>query len=388
MHIMEALQSPGSRRRVRCACARACRRSIARPDLRRQPVSHLLQRPRTFGGLMEDASITFFDIKEFGLYRWGGDEPPFGDISAVLGDLQRWAHGKTLGLTKTFDPGRGAQTLPAYFMDARRSGGDWLLSLWNQTPSTDGAVASIDALAPVGTTDITMNELEEGHIPGIARYFWFLPDFGAVGAIRFQHPGTGTAQLKVYLKHFMAKFSSYAVQAEDDEEHRIVGFRDPNSADGEVVKARARVKLELHRKAGEQQVLLQNANRIRKVFKKDVLHLTERVDRALWQKMLDWSHLTEPTTRPFEVKMAYEIEVEGLRRQDVANVIQGWEGEDDESDYGFRLQGENQVHWLGSTFARDTLQLDVRRLNHEMVEPGSLARELARHRDHLARLLR
>jgi hypothetical protein len=335
---------------------------------------------------MEDVRIEFYKITEFGFFRWGGQEPPFGELDVVLRDLQRWAAGTTLGLTKTYDPGPNGHLLPAYFLDLRQSHGSWLLSLWNETPSTEGAVASIPATAPVGATDVTMNEIEPGSIPGVAAYFWFIPDRDVVATIRFQHPGSCRAQMRSYLRAFMASFCSYAV-TEEDEDGQVVtrGYR--GGAGEPIVKARPRLSLAPYKKPAERQFLIDRAHNVRKILKKGTLVLVDRIDRALWQRLLDAAHITVPSVRPHEVEMAYDVEVEGLTEQDIANVIDSFDDEDGQNDYGFKFQGEGAVHWLGKEVARDVLSLDITRVNPEMIDPEQLMHELDRHRRRLLAIL-
>lgn len=336
--------------------------------------------------MMEEARIAFYDLKEFGFYKWGGPHL-FGDVPGVLNELQTWCDGKTINETKTYDLGRGSQVLPAYFLSLRESRGNFLLSLWNETPSTDGAVASISETAPVGTTRVTMNEIEEGSIPGVASYFWFIPRSNVVATVRFQHPGAGVSQMRTYLRRFMEQFSSHAVTEELDGELVTTGFRENARADT-VVKALVKCTLAPHRKDAERQFFLDRAAQVRKIEKKGMLHLTTQDDRAVWQRLLHAFHLDTPTARPHEVKMSYEVEVNGLTRDEVEAVLQSYEDEEGQNDYGFKFAGEGQqTHWLGKELARDVVDVDVRRLNPEMVNPDDLVRELDRHRRNLLNLL-
>lgn len=335
---------------------------------------------------MEEARVSFYDLKEFGFYKWGGPHL-FGDVSGILDELQAWCAGKTINETKTYEVGQKSQVLPAYFLSLREANGTFLLSLWNETPSTDGSVASIPQTAPVGTTRVTMNEIEEGSIPGIASHFWFVPHQNVVATVRFQHPATGISQMRTYLRRFMEQFSSHAITEERNGELITTGYRE-NDLDDTVVKARAKVALAPHRRDAERQFILDRAAQVRKIEKKGVLHLTTRDDRAVWQKLLHAFHVDEPAVRPHEVKMSFEVDVNGLTRNEVEAVMDNYDDEDGQNDYGFRFAGEGQqTHWLGKEVARASVDVDVRRLNPEMVNANDLIRELNRHRQQLLTLL-
>ncbi len=327
----------------------------------------------------------FYDINEFGFYRRPEHEPLFGDMHAMLTDIQAWTNGKQMGLTKTYE--HDGSVLAAYLVDLRRHGDAWLLTLWNETANTDGAVASMSAYAEVGTSDVTMNELPDGDIPGFASYFWFIPEQNVVATLRFQHPGAARLQMRSYIQKFMENFCSNAVTAIDDEtgEIRVHGYR--QSPAHPVVKARPKFSMQVHRKEGEQQFLLDAAHRVRKVKKKSSLLLTEAPDRTLWQKLLDGAHLTEPQVRPHEVKIVYEIEVTSFDADDVSAIIDGWNEEDQAGDYGFVLSGETETYWLGRAVAKDSLILDIDRVNAEIVNPQNLLEALAHNRVRLLGLL-
>lgn len=334
---------------------------------------------------MEEARIAFYDLKEFGFYKWGGPHL-FGDLPAILNELQTWCDGKTISETKTYEVGRSSQVLPAYFLSLREAHGNFLLSLWNETPSTDGAVASIPETAPVGTTRVTMNAIEEGSIPGVASYFWFIPGLNIVATIRFQHPGTGISQMRTYLRRFMEQFSSHAVTEEQDGELVTTGFRE-NARTG-MVNARVKIALTPHRRDAERQFILDRAAQVRKIEKKGLLQLATRDDRAVWQRLLHAFHIDQPANRPHEVKMSFEVEVNGLTRDEVTAVMESYDDEGGQNDYGFKLAGEGQhIHWLGKEIARDSVDVEVRRPNPEMVNSDDLIRELDRHRRRLLKLL-
>jgi len=334
---------------------------------------------------MEDVKVTFFSITEFGFFRRGADAPLFGDMDRVLHDLQRWTRGKILSHTKTYESG-DAGLLPAFFLNVHRQGTDWLLSLWNEMETVDGAVASISGNDPVGEANVTLNELADGDIPGFATYFWFIPDLNVVATVRLNHVSAGRSQMRQYLYRFMAHHSSYVVRDDDvEDEIRILGYRDNN--DGDIVRARPRFNMELFPRTQEQQALIARADRVRRIKKKAVLELPNRVDRTLWQKLLEAAHLDEPDARPHEVKIAYEVEVEGLEPDEIRNIIDSWEDENDETDYGFVMVGDPETYWLGRAIAKDDFQIDVRRDGPALAQPEHLLRELRRHRARLIAML-
>ncbi|AGU51511.1 hypothetical protein VAPA_1c44380 [Variovorax paradoxus B4] len=335
--------------------------------------------------MREEARVTLLKLKACGYFRWGVNHAPeFGDVVETLRDLNRWGQGKQLGLTKTFDGDESK--LPAYLVNVHERRGDWLLTLWNEIESTDGAVASIDGYGQVGDADVTMNEFEAGAIPGFATYFWFMPNEGLVATVRFQHSSAGHYQMNKYLHGFMSQFSPHVVVGEelgDDGEVQVLGYRENDAA--ALTRFRPRFKSELLRKAGPIDFLLERTDRIRKITKRANLLLEERPKRALWEKMLDQLHLTAPNARPHEVKVNYSVEVDGLSPLALRGIVAEWAQEEQEdNNYGFDLRGEsNNTYWLDHAFVKDALWVDIDRKDAEIIEPNSLLSALQGHRRYM-----
>lgn len=336
---------------------------------------------------MEVARVSLYRVSACGYYRRRDHAPRFGQLDSVLADLKAWGSDKRLAYTKTFSNG---PQMPVYLVDVTRaaSGDAWLLTLWNEAHNTDGAVASIDGRANVGSADVSETEFEEGHIPGHATYFWFLPNEGLVASVRFQHPTTGTTSMNKYLSSFLKSFTSYVVLGEADDHGAlpVVGYRANPQAQTE--RLFARFKTDVFVKPGPADYIAEHAQSIRKIKRKSALDLAIHTDRSMFQKLLEGLTLVNHQTTKQEVNIQYEVDVDGLSAQEVSDIVAEWsEDHEDETDYGFMLRGSAEVHWLGKAYVREKLQLDVDRENAEVVEPESLLRELARHKDYLLGLM-
>lgn len=336
---------------------------------------------------MEEAKIAFYKISSCGYYPYGPRrEADFGLLADTMQHVADWSRGRPLAHTRTHGV-EGSQTHPAYLVNAVRGGNTWLLTLWNEAANTDGKVVSIDGFAAVGAANVSETEVEEGHIPGHATYFWFLPEENLMATIRFQHPMGGVYEMNKFMGGFLRTFGPHVVQGEpEDGNIEVVGYR-RNEAD-ELGKYRPVFRTEVFKKPGPIDYVIARAAEVRKIKKKASLHLRHRASKSLWQKMLEGVHISPRGNVDQNVDIYYELEVSGLEEQQVRDIVAQWtEEEGDESDYGFVLRGDAKTHWLGRAYARDTLHLDVARHNVEIVEPNSLLRELERFRPHLFSLL-
>jgi hypothetical protein len=336
---------------------------------------------------MEEAKVSFYRVSACGYYRRRDQVPRFGHIDSVLADLKSWGSNKRLAYTKTFSNG---PQMPVYLVDVTKSGaGDaWLLTLWNEAHNTDGAVASIDGRANVGSADVSETEVEEGHIPGHATYFWFLPNEGLVASVRFQHPTTGTTSMNKYLSSFIKSFTSHTVLGEADDHGKlpIVGYRANLQAQPENLLPR--FKTDVFVKPGPADYIAEHAQLIRKIKRKSTLDLAIHTDKSMFQKLLEGLSLSTHQSTQQEVNIQYEVDVDGLSTEEVGDIVNEWsEDAENETDFGFMLRGSSEVHWLGKAYVREKLQLDVDRENAEVVQPRSLLKELARHKTSLLELL-
>jgi len=261
--------------------------------------------------------------------------------------------------------------------------------LWNESHSTDGKVTSINGQAAVGTADVSETEVEEGHIPGHATYFWILPQHGLIASIRFQHPTAGVSTMAKYVRSFTARFTSNVVLGDPDDEGqiRITGYRE--NAASPVEHLTPRFNVEVYVNPGPVVEIIQRSAYIRKLKKKAKLNLDIRPDRSMFQKLLSGVNLAKHRPTQQEAAIQYEVEVDGLEQEEVRQIVAQWYEEDsDDSDYGFVFRGETDVHWLRKQYVRETLELEVDRDNAELVNPQSLLRELQRHQDYLMGLIR
>lgn len=338
--------------------------------------------------MRERAGVCWYRLRKCGYYNsQRAPQAQFGDLSQVLADLQQWGQNKQLTETQTFGPTAAeseAEQLPVYLLDIRGGQDDWLLTLWNQTPSTQGQVASIPTDAVVGQAGVVMNGLAPNTIPGYATYFYFVPSLAAVAAVRFQHMIFGHAGMKHYMSGFVRQFTRHVrwsdtLTAEGALE--ILGYAaGPTDEPQDLVPY---FKSEVMKQGGERDLLVQRALDVRKIIRKTVLNNGRRPDLALWQRLLRRAGMADAPEAPPSVRLEYEMparfEPEAMHALQERWDAQSAEMEDWE-DVGFILQGEQTPYWLSKSVARGTFDIDVERDNLEVVNPESLLSQLRAHR--------
>lgn len=101
---------------------------------------------------MENTRISLYDVEKCGYYPRGENTPAFGGLNDTLEQLKEWSSNRNLSLTKIFEPRDSSN--PIYVLDLLKHKQDWLLSLWNEVPSSNGNVSSITKNSPVGRPEI------------------------------------------------------------------------------------------------------------------------------------------------------------------------------------------------------------------------------------------
>lgn len=336
---------------------------------------------------MVQARIGFFKIKKCGYYRYGEQEPAFGQVSQLLQQISEWSNALSLARTKTYQPSE--QLMPAYLYDLKRKDGDWLLTLWNETPASESGVASVQADGLVGDAEVHINEIVKGSIPGFPSYFWFVPEAGVFANLRFQYELAGHAQLQKYLTAFLERSSPHVAYAEETAagvDAEILGYREND--DDEPFKFHPHFKSEVFTKPGQLDLLRNRVTDITRVHRRITLQLQTAEDLAGWQWLWRKIKGKEKARQTDDVSVSYDLKspVSGAEFDDIISTAEtdienGWD------DIGFDVKGFQTTQWLRKSYARDRIDVDVKWKNDEIVDGDSLLEQLNRLKPELMKLL-
>lgn len=338
---------------------------------------------------MEKAKIGFFKIKRCGYYHHGQPQAAFCHLPEMLQQLGGWSKGLSLGQTVTFEATESL--MPAYLYDLTHYNGDWLLTLWNETPASENGVASVQADGLVGGAEVHINAIQEGSIPGFATYFWVIPDSNVFANLRFQHNLAGHAQLQKYLTGFMARASQHVVWAEEADlqpgfEAEVLGYR--ATPEDEPAHFYPSFRSEPYAKAGRTDLLRRRVHDITRVRRRTTLQLQSPEDLAAWQWL--WRKI-KGRPRPAQaedIAVAYDLRVP-VSREEFDEIVRvadddpenGWD------DVGFDVKGFGTTQWLSKSAARDDIEIDVRWRNEEVVDADHLLQQLLHRKQALMRIM-
>lgn len=339
----------------------------------------------------ETVTITFYKIQKCGYYRYGVVSPAFGGCDELLTDLALWAEGKKLKQTKTYEA--NDEVLPAYLLDMKRAGDNVVLLLWNEVPSTDQSVPSVQEDTEFGTDPtVILNSIQKGSIPGFATYFWFIPSMDLVASIKFNHALTGQKAMQCYLYHFLKQSSSHVVAEsveKEDGTHEVVikGYK-INPTDDVLPKKKhyPQFVAGLVRNPGKHEVIRQNSNIVSKIEKVVELDVSKPDEFSLWQKLLINMNISHPQTANTSTKIRYELSP-NVDIDDIEGMIDDWNKHSDTNscDYGFVFKGDPTTYWLSRSLARTKFHLNLERQDAEFVSSESLLSELVGKRELILR---
>jgi len=340
--------------------------------------------------MREEAKINFYRINKCGFYPWGEDLPLFGNnIGQVLKYLSDWVNqdGFCLEDTSTYQVKDEDQTLRTFCCDLKHDDvhGDYLLTTWNETPTTDGQVPSIASNSTIGSATVHLNPLPEGDIPGYATYFWFLPSENIFATVRFFRTLNGHPNLMRYLDGYLRHFSPYVLREEnpnEDGDYTIIGYINPETKEAFDVLYPAFHSSPI-RNPGEIDMIRENRTRITKIHRKASLKVDVKNETTLLQTLLRHVGIGEPPIQTQTANIDYALPFTPSG-EELNDIIISWENTSGEgwNDVGFKIQGDD-IKWLSKSLAKVSQDLNVERDNDEIYNSESLLNALTEKRDDL-----
>lgn len=344
-----------------------------------------------------DVRIKFFRIEKCGYYRRNTFEPSYGRKKNILNDLLAWIQDKSISETSTYDPGleQDDNLLHTYCYGIRSDNGDFLLTTWNESPTTDGNVASIDLTGQVDQAEVETSGVPEGYLPGYPSYFWFPKGKNVYATIQIHNSLNGRRNFEEFIKGYLQKCSSYVVLGEDDEGSECICGFSKTGRKNDIDKSRPSFKSSEFQKHQNIDFIKQNRLSITKLVRKDVLTSKYKEKLELWQAL--WRTVSgnnDARVRDSEHNVSFIADFRPTE-EELDQVINHWfnERERDGSigkfqDTGFRLQGSSKTHWLSKALASEMFPFDVEATNPPIVDSESLLANLQRERRILLALLK
>ena len=331
----------------------------------------------------EKASVIFYKIEQCGFFKYGDKTPMFGDLLTFLENLKDWSNGRSLAQTATYRVREDADLAPSYLFDIKKgTNGSFLLTIWNESDALNGMSASVDPNSSVGSVSVDEKKTKKGNIAGYATYFWFLPSHSLYACIKFSGSIAGNDVMQSYLESFIDPWSEFVSFDIDSNGDAHCVYHDGTGKEYKGLYGRFRSKI--LRKEGDGNFIIKNHQYIRKVVRRTSLHMKNYVQKGLMDKLIDGMqrakkvpirHLPNNT-----INVNYEMPIE-FSRQEIEKLVDEWEKDNSHSrnewdDYGFKMKGDDKVHWLSRESVRLKIDVKVSRSAPSVVDGLSLISEL------------
>src|SRR5438094_2595642 len=107
--------------------------------------------------------LSTYGIEKCGYFTWGASTPEFGDGATMCADLARWTRNKSVGETCTLPVDEhDEEPTRAFCFDLHQQDEDYLLTLWNESAMTAGALASVKLTSRVGAPTVKVRSAPPG----------------------------------------------------------------------------------------------------------------------------------------------------------------------------------------------------------------------------------
>ena len=332
-----------------------------------------------------NCEIRLYDVLHCGLYettengyrstkRDAKHVLPFPDL---IKDLKHFAFDQGLKLAQTCTYSASADLMQAYCADFQQDNDSYLLALWNQVPTGEAGVQSLDGAMASKSGNITVHthKITGTSIPGFMTYFWLLPKKGKIAAVILwsdKRPSTpiGTLQLNQYIKSFIKNKCCHLVEYIDDCGNKCTGFSDqprPTSGkDNRVPNSRLKAFWATQYSKSEADVdrLKAHCDSITSVMRNIKLKDVESETNGELLNALKTIFRVQPKEILKTKKFRIQGPVDGLSKAEIKNFIDLYEASGHHDDYnmGFKLSNDTSPIWLSGCFEKysDNVSVNMR----------------------------
>lgn len=335
--------------------------------------------------MIVEVDVWVYKISKCGYYQSpnarSSTAAEFGKIGDILSSLQSWVTDSSMRNTSTYTCDETDLTA-TYLLDIKRhTNGDYLLSLWNQVTSFGQNVSYINANAQVGTAVTQKGTGPTDGIPGVASYFWFMPNQGYVSIVKINKSKPKKANFERYIYEFIKSVNPNHIEVENlpDGKISIVGYKKDDEAEPEKLHASFTWDC-LENKKNIDLIKANRENIVAIELKSKIRHSQE-----LQKTVIDG------IVKKAKIPTADNVHVEVIDLQmdipftpseeELEAVIAAWKAETDKLEgnpdkIGFKFNNSPKVMYLHDALARKKFQLNLES-SGDYFDATSIIRNLA-----------
>jgi hypothetical protein len=329
---------------------------------------------------MEDVTLTLYKVAKCGFYSEDTDRRQFATTHQTLVGFKVWTEGlDSVGESSTYTPTEDDDVLRAFCLDVRQlgHGNQWLIVTWNELAHVDDGVQVVEIASKIGAAHVSSVDVDALNIPGYPAFFFIDTRAGLVLNLRFEQRLNGSRQLQRYLEGFLRSSSEWCVWNIDDDEE-LLGYQDED----EILRTDVEAKFATTMKkvAGHEDMIRANVENIRKLIRKASVSPQIEEHKAFLDSAFDLAGLPINNRLKADIPFRYEFKTRmtAAKLDEVISKYNETNGSD-WNDVGFTFARESQkIHWLSGSIARESIRVDVERLEGGMIDIDSLDEYLRR----------
>ncbi|WP_341939615.1 hypothetical protein [Marinimicrobium sp. C2-29] len=347
---------------------------------------------------MDKALISFFDVKECGLYRCvGGDHKHIeGSLGQVARDFYHWVKDRDFSQTIPWDVTTHPKRPQIYCKNIARdnSTGDVLMVLWKRFGDDSGHVTGISPDAKVeqdSGDSIKIDPKVDGQsaILGQPMYYWFIPSLNIIATINFGHSSAATKDVCLYIKRCIDYRINHPrkVVKESDIENPLTGkliskktvtYKTEDEKHALTFRLEANTK-ELNSDKASAAIL---AQKISHIVVRDTISTEKKDDKDPVFEL--WSKVRSKKKYSKRIEIIEEAE---LSTKQVAEIIKVHHDEYDPSnfwnDIGFKEVGSETTKWFSRYVTREQIRLPILKGNQNYHSAATVLSRVLNLRDDL-----
>jgi hypothetical protein len=344
---------------------------------------------------MVKGSVTFFSLRQFGLYKTGQSEPTKSDFSGMLDSFfSWWEECVSVNDTCTFNgtTERSLLRKKIYCRNATSNtdNGDYVIVLWKPSGTNEnGNLAGIDLRANPSDGNIETVETKTENIAyGEPMYYWFIPELQIVASIKFPNSVTHSYLTESYFKSYVENIMPQEARIVEQRELNGHTFKQVKFVDPKDNRHMAfRFDMVQMNQEMNETLLLSKRNTITHMVKRDTIVASEDIDLSRWHSLMNsFPLISPPSARDFrKVEILTEVEPteEQLRAtlrlyQDEYSHTAG-----EYSNIGFKLKDSEKIWWLDEHSAKEAIWFDMTREQIPVFSAERLMLNLTANRDDL-----
>lgn len=315
--------------------------------------------------MAEKITLTYFDIDELGFRDDSGTELP---LQSAIQDLVSWVNNQdSIVNTKVIERIQDSQILPVYChgvipINRNRT----LFTLWNETPTYRGAIASLPMEGRVGLARASKTTVPADSIPGFPSYFMVLNNERQVINIKRENETVGSGKrFADYVEKFLRRFSSYVNFGTDENtnifereiSHYLIGGSDENIFSDPFFRLKqSYIDTEVDR-------IYRDAASVYKLVRMhNIDSIVASRDGFIKDLLVDIG-VRRPRHTEHNVRFKSEVDY-APTLTDLRKIVSSWKRKIEDGEdirQGFRMRGKsNKVIWLDSMIKRKTVTCEIR----------------------------